>query len=386
MLPEVLRLWLEKIYRLNTLNKQPRTADKGWYSSFGVWQGGQKYLVVKIQIFTKCYTGPKYWAGFCDHGDETSYSIKGGKCLHYLNDSCFSRRSLLHGVSALVLGLILSIRDTGINWQNMYGRAPALICWSLCTLPALICWNLWYIACFDLLKFMIHCLLWFAEIYDTVPALICWSVWYIVCFDLLKFMIHCLRWFADIYDTLPALICWSLWYIACVDLLKFMIHCLLWFAEIYDTVPALICWNLWYSACVDLLKFMIHCLLWFAEIYDTLPAFICWCMWYIACFDLLKFMTHCLLWFADIYDTVPALICWYIWYGTCVEMLIFLGTFMDSLIRHHIDKNRPLDIFSGKSGVHPFFWRSIFKILYPFHPVRSFNGICVKCDFFYDSS
>jgi len=37
-------------------------------------------------------------AGFCEHGHETSNSIKGGEFLDCLSDS-FSRRTLLHRVN-----------------------------------------------------------------------------------------------------------------------------------------------------------------------------------------------------------------------------------------------------------------------------------------------
>jgi len=60
----------------NKLNKQSRTANKGWSSRLRVGEG----LTTprhKKQPVIKCYTGPRKW-GSCKHGNEPSGSIKGG--------------------------------------------------------------------------------------------------------------------------------------------------------------------------------------------------------------------------------------------------------------------------------------------------------------------
>jgi hypothetical protein len=63
------------------LTKPSRTADKRWSSTSGLDGGLSSPHLKKKQIVTKCNTGPRISAGFCEYGGEPYGTIKGGKFL-----------------------------------------------------------------------------------------------------------------------------------------------------------------------------------------------------------------------------------------------------------------------------------------------------------------
>jgi hypothetical protein len=50
----------------NILNKQSRTADKGWSSSFGVGHGANNSSLKKISLLTKIIKKPRTWTDSVD--------------------------------------------------------------------------------------------------------------------------------------------------------------------------------------------------------------------------------------------------------------------------------------------------------------------------------
>jgi hypothetical protein len=58
----------------NILNKQSRTADKGWSSSLGL-RVGLRNLHLKIKLFTKYHKGPRTWTDSLGMGDEEECRI-----------------------------------------------------------------------------------------------------------------------------------------------------------------------------------------------------------------------------------------------------------------------------------------------------------------------
>jgi hypothetical protein len=50
----------------NILNKQSRTADKGWSSSWGVGRGATLLLTVKNKLVTKDHKKPRTWTDSLD--------------------------------------------------------------------------------------------------------------------------------------------------------------------------------------------------------------------------------------------------------------------------------------------------------------------------------
>jgi hypothetical protein len=69
-----LQIWRVAV---NILNKQSRTADKGWHSSFGVAQEANNPHRKKTSGFG---------GGFCEHGNEHSSSTNGREFLGYVSD------------------------------------------------------------------------------------------------------------------------------------------------------------------------------------------------------------------------------------------------------------------------------------------------------------
>jgi len=58
------RLWKIHVWRVDTnlLNKQSRTADRGWFASLGVGRGvNSSSPWKKKQLVTKCYTVTRSW-------------------------------------------------------------------------------------------------------------------------------------------------------------------------------------------------------------------------------------------------------------------------------------------------------------------------------------
>jgi hypothetical protein len=79
---EGLQIWCKDA---NTLNKQSRTTDKGWYSS-PVFDKG---LTAPYRKKKSCYQllhGATELAGFCEHGNEPPGSIRGGESLDWICD------------------------------------------------------------------------------------------------------------------------------------------------------------------------------------------------------------------------------------------------------------------------------------------------------------
>jgi hypothetical protein len=71
----------------NVLNKLSQTTDKGWSTCLGVGRRAKTRRLKKTQITTNCLLyGVSELAGCCEHGNEPSFSIKGGEFLDQLGD------------------------------------------------------------------------------------------------------------------------------------------------------------------------------------------------------------------------------------------------------------------------------------------------------------
>jgi hypothetical protein len=75
---EGLQIWM---VAANILNKQSRTADKGWPSSLGVGRGANNSPQYKNKPVTKCYKGKwsVLFAQYC-YGDQSKEDEMGGAC------------------------------------------------------------------------------------------------------------------------------------------------------------------------------------------------------------------------------------------------------------------------------------------------------------------
>jgi hypothetical protein len=70
---------------VNTLNKQTRRDYKGWYSSLGFKWGTNNPSLQEARCYEILLRASEL-AGFCEHGNEHSVSIKGGEFRDLLID------------------------------------------------------------------------------------------------------------------------------------------------------------------------------------------------------------------------------------------------------------------------------------------------------------
>jgi hypothetical protein len=73
--------------------------------------GGQKVLSVAKRHVTKCYTGPRAWAGYCVHGNETSDYINGLEFLGKLGDNRLCSKQLEEDLYRNLTGQPVAISD-----------------------------------------------------------------------------------------------------------------------------------------------------------------------------------------------------------------------------------------------------------------------------------